>query len=179
VKHWPFFAALALLPSLGQGATLGVYADSSCSACVTTIGPSQSVQLFVCINSEWGFVGGRFRITGLPAAWSTTSEISPIVRSSEGDAFGEGFAFLLEEAAIGTITLMSVEVSATTDVQNVRLLVVPHVNTAFVCPTLDPACYRCESPFCVLGSPFVINGPDPCNTQIQGLTWSQARKLYR
>jgi hypothetical protein len=179
MKFWPFLAAIVLLPAAGSGATIGVYADSACSSCVTTIRPGETVRLFVCVNSQFGFRGGHFRVTGIPTGWSVAPRFTSIVSSFGGDAFEEGVAFSLAEEAIGSVRLMSVQVAATSDVANVQLRVDPPVIAAYICPTLRPACLRCENEFCALSNPFVFNGPDPCNTPVRGVSWSQTRFLYR
>jgi hypothetical protein len=186
---------LLLAPFFAQqcwAGSIGLYANSDGSGCSISIPQGSNANIYAvgmtAGSDPYGGIvdSGEFRVVGLPADWfAGVVPAAGVTPWNLADLVGDGAGFSVLPYQSGIFPLFTITIVATSDVQNVVLQVVKHVNGSppFGVPQDCPWFhYNCGDPCdtggtCVEGVPIVINGP--CTVAVSQATWSTVRELYR
>jgi hypothetical protein len=184
---------VALLPGAGptHAGSIGVYASANGTGCSIDLPLGVSATLYVVAhtfpNEPAGgtIASGEFRIVGLPTGWMALPSVDPGVHFALGSPFMQGWRFAFASLQDGVIPLLTIQMLATTSVNNVRLDVVQHVDPSppfggtVECPWLQFCDNPCDTgATCVDGVSFFINAGG-CAVNVEGFSWSQIRSVYR
>jgi hypothetical protein len=194
----PFLAVSLLCVAASRAHTIGIFMDTAAATCTAQVGDEAWVELHVIALLQGDIqqmTGAQFRITGVPAGWTSenalwvpepSSAISlghPLFPTSVHPAVaGVNVAFRWcqfgPRVLLGRIVLLGAPTPG-----EVRLRV-----EGFELAPQDPGCpliVDCQVVYalqCVLGGEIVLNGParGACQpTGIQASTWAGVKSLYR
>src|SRR5262245_29611779 len=143
--------------SLASAASIGLFADSTCTSCNLTIPFGSTRTMYVSAVMEGlpqsPLVGAELRIEGPPAFWIIDVTPNPAAGFVFGDLFGSGAAINFPLKGIGgsCILLYTVTLLNSLDARDVvlRAASVDPPRPGFPCPVVALSC-PCE-PFCVGG----------------------------
>lgn len=158
---------VALIPSLGHAASIGVFFDPSGGSCNGTVPIPSFVTFYVIAFPDPqgnGITGAEFRLDGVPAeGWYLSASPSSAAAVDIGNPFLEGcnIAFANCRSGAGGVLLYTITGAATTPVTNQTLRILRRTlptDLGFICPLVT----LCDAPdytmVCVTGGEAVING---------------------
>jgi hypothetical protein len=142
------------------------------------------VTVQVDFNGEFGITGASFRISGMPQGWVGSMIPNPAASLVTGAVTDQGTEIGFDTCQGVPLTLLELQVFATTFQQNVLLLVEEHSEPPSECPLNGPSVLLCDSPVftrvCVGGLPLCINSEScPLVLPVEEETWTRIKSLYR
>jgi hypothetical protein len=166
-------------------ASIGLFADSTCSSCNLTVPLGGSGTMYVSVVTaglpESGVVAAELRITGLPHGWLVNVAPNAAASDSYGNLFGSGAAIAFPgEGISGSCVLLYRVVltnyQAASEV-TLRAESVDPPRPGFLCPEVSLNC-ACTN-FCVGGGALFVNSSRNCDIATVPETWSRIKRLYQ
>jgi len=180
-------ASFGLQATSAFAASIGVFTDPNCSSCNLSIPDGSTRRIFISAQpSELEPDrpdGAEFRVVGLPSGWTTLSTPNPAAFLAIGDPFSAGTNIAFLDGQPGScVNLFVVDITASTNAQNVTLQVTAHQspsNPNFACPLLSMDWSPVYPLVCVEGGAMYANSQEDCVVAAYPSTWSKAKGLFR